>query len=82
MIEQFNPENKTYHDGLVEGRKEGAMQEAIRRTTIHLRSLMSTLHLPLEDALIALRIPKAERNTYRKIFAARIRNDTSSDHHD
>lgn len=73
MTERSIQEMKTYKDGLVEGRKEGAMQEAIRRTTIHLRSLMSTLHLPLEEALIALRIPKAERNTYRKIFAARIR---------
>lgn len=62
-------EIKTYQDGLVEGRKEGAMQEAIHTTTVLLRSLMSTMQLPLEDALIALRIPKAERNTYRKIFS-------------
>lgn len=80
MTEQLNQEIKTYQDGLAEGRKEGAMQEAIHRTTVHLRSLMSTLHITLEEALIALRIPKAERNTYRKIFAARTRKAASSDH--
>lgn len=75
MSERSTQEIKTYHDGLVEGRKEGARQEAIRRTTIHLRCLMSTLHFSLEEALVTLEIPKKERNTYRKIFIKRIQKD-------
>lgn len=73
MSEQTTQERKTYYYGLAEGRKEGARQEAIHRTTIHLRCLMSTLHISLEEALITLQIPKSERNTYRKIFTKRIR---------
>ncbi len=72
MPEYFDQENKTYKDGLVEGRKEGARQEAVRRTVMHLRSVMSTLHLSLEDALIVLEIPRSERNTYRKIFSKKL----------
>lgn len=71
MSEQLTQEIKTYHDGLVEGRKEGARQEKIQRTTIHLRCLMANLHISLEDAFITLEIPKSERNTYRKIFSKR-----------
>lgn len=72
MPDQRNKEFKTYQDGLVEGRKEGARNEAIRRTTVHLRSLMNTLQLSLEDAFIALELPKSERHIYRKIFSKQL----------
>lgn len=73
MSEQTHQEIKTYHDGLIEGRKEGARQEAVRRTVIHLRSVMSTHLVSLEEAFVTLEIPRAERKTYRKIFAEKER---------
>lgn len=63
-------EQKTYQDGLVEGRKEGARDENIRRTIVHLRHLMHGLGISLEQAMTLLQIPKSEREIYRRTFAA------------
>lgn len=63
-------EQKTYQDGLVEGRKEGARDENIRRTIVHLRHLMRGLGISLERAMVLLQIPKSEREIYRRTFAA------------
>lgn len=43
----------------------------ITRQLLH--SLMCTQGIDLKAAMIALRIPKAERKTYEKIFAAKAR---------
>ncbi|HIT33483.1 MAG TPA: hypothetical protein IAC31_02490, partial [Candidatus Faecousia intestinigallinarum] len=50
--------------GLAWKRSSGANTRAVRM-------LMANLHVSLEDALKLLEIPKSERNTYRKICAAR-----------
>ena len=63
---------KTYQDGLEEGRAEGARMEKIHRTVCHLRFLVKNVPLSLEEAMAILEIPKTERKTYRKIFEKRI----------
>lgn len=48
--------------------QRNAQIQAIRKL---LNSLMNTQGMDLQKAMIALQIPKAERKTYEKIFAAR-----------
>ena len=45
----------------------------IQTTRKLLNSLMCTQGIDLQTALIKLQIPRAERKTYEKIFAARIK---------
>ncbi|HIT33148.1 MAG TPA: hypothetical protein IAC31_00785 [Candidatus Faecousia intestinigallinarum] len=56
---------------LREAREEGMRQAKICANIRAINKLMANLHVSLEDALKLLEIPKSQRNTYRKICAAR-----------
>lgn len=56
---------------LRDARQEGIRHGKILATTKNLAMIMKNLHIPIQEALILLEIPKKERKTYEKIFASR-----------
>ena len=49
---------KAFEDYRLKGKREGKLEA--------LRNLMETLHLPLEQAMEALKIPEQEQEIYRR----------------
>lgn len=56
---------------LRDARQEGIRHGKILATTKNLSMIMKNLHLPLQEALILLEIPKKERKTYAKILTSK-----------
>ncbi len=56
---------------LRDARQEGIRHGKILATTKNLSMLTRNLHIPIQEAMILLEIPKKERKTYEKILTSR-----------
>ncbi len=56
---------------LKDARQEGIRHGKILATTKNLSMIMKNLHIPIQEALVLLEIPRKERKTYIKIFESK-----------
>lgn len=55
------------------GKAEGRRLESERMTVQILNKLILELHISPDEAMRILQVPKAKRQSYKKIFAARLK---------
>ncbi len=70
MEKQAEMKQMTLQEQLAAARAEGIRQGKLDATKRALQMLQKTTHCTLDDALLMLEVPRKERKTYVKIFAA------------